>query len=204
LFLVFECEDVNVRCCFEGKQYVLGGIDDCRVLIIPWTTSDLKKELHYRNLLNNYFRDLGAREVLFLDRSDSLPNIKGKFNSVNVVYLPGGNPFTLLHEIRRRHVDDLIINFNGVIIGNSAGALILSKYFISSGNFNRICMGLGLVDFCLVTYYVNEWFNQLLSLSYKFNVIALTDCSSMAIRNGMIVKAWGRALKFSRGNYSYL
>ena len=204
MLLTFECEDVNSRCCFECKRWILSSIDDCRVLIIPWTTSDLEKELYYRGLLDDYFRDLGAIRVLFLDRSDSLFNIREKFGSVNVIYLPGGDPFILLREIRKRNVDSFISDFNGVIIGNSAGALILSKYFISGGDFSRICEGLGLVDFCLIVHYVDEWFNRILPLSYEFNVVALTDCSSIVIENGTIVRVWGRALKFRYGNYSYL
>ncbi|MCS7386295.1 MAG: hypothetical protein NDF55_06125 [archaeon GB-1867-005] len=55
------------------------------------------------------------------------------FSVVNVIYLPGGNPFIFLDEFSRRGFDGFIGDFNGIIIGNSAGALFYLNILLVIG-----------------------------------------------------------------------
>ncbi len=198
--LLLECEDVKARELFEVKRRFLEGVKRKIVLIIPWSTRDPGKEARYSEIIREYFEDLGIKSM-FLNREDPPAQIEEKFGSVEVVYLPGGDPFLLLREIRERGVDRFIEGFNGFIIGNSAGALILSRCFFSYEDGGvALHRGLGLTDFCLAVHYTEEKAGDILELSYGREVVALSDGSSIIVEDNRIVGAWGEVFKINNGN----
>ena len=198
--LLLECEDVNIKECLEIKRKFLSSTKRKIVLIIPWSTRNSEKEIRYRRIIREYFKDLGIRSI-FLNREDTLTQVEEKFNSVDVIYLPGGDTFLLLREIRKRNIEKFIENFNGLIIGNSAGALILSKCFFSSENSKGLFhKGLGLVNFCLVVHYTEERVSNILELSHGREIIALSNGSSVIVKNDRIVETWGKVFKINNGN----
>ncbi len=193
--LLLECEDINSGSVLRQKG-VLEGTEGSKVLIIPWSTVDPRKEAKYRGLIKEYFGDLGI-ESIFLNRGDTSTQVEEKFGSVDIVYL-----LLLLREVKKRGVNRLIEGFKGVIIGNSAGALILSNYFLSSKREKLFYKGLGLVDFHLTVHYGKEKINDILELSYRREIIALSDGSSVIVRNSRIVRTWGRDLQDKEWGYS--
>ncbi len=202
--LLLECEDVKIRECLEIKRKFLRSAKRKTVLIIPWSTRDPKKGARYRKIIREYFKDLGIGSI-FLNREDALTQIEEKFNSVDIIYLPGGDPFLLLREIKERDIDRLIEDFNGLIVGNSAGALILSKCFFSSRDRKEsFHKGLGLVNFCLVVHYTKEKVNDILELSYGREIIALSNGSSVIVKNNKIVETWGKVFKINNGDITRL
>ena len=60
-----------------------------------------KKINFYKNILENYFKDLGAEEVEFLKRNPSKNEIEKAFKNKNVLYLPGGNELILFEELKK-------------------------------------------------------------------------------------------------------
>ena len=119
--------------------------------------------------------------------------IREKLRTADIIYLPGGDPLTLLEEIRQKGVDHLIKEFKGLIIGNSAGALILSSCFLVSKK--TPFKGLALTDYCLIVHYAGEKTSNILELSLEKEIIALTNASSIAIKNNKIIATWGTIYK---------
>ncbi|HDI75594.1 MAG: hypothetical protein DRJ52_03555 [Thermoprotei archaeon] len=144
-------EDVAARANKTLFEQILALSKTKNILVIPWTTSDSRKEKKYRKIISNYFREVGFKKIFFLEKSDSDQNIREKFSKVDVVYLPGGDPSILYEEIKKRRlVETKLREFEGIIIGNSAGAIVLSK-----GTYydNRFQPGLGLVDFFIKVHF---------------------------------------------------
>ncbi len=121
-----------------------------KILVIPWTSDSLEKEAEYSRVLRDYFSHCGFEEVLFLAKTDPENDIQRKFSEVDVVYLPGGDTEVLYRELKQRALQYRLLEFSGVIIGNSAGAIVLSKGGWGDGKFYR---GFGLVDFYVSVHY---------------------------------------------------
>ncbi|MHB8372789.1 MAG: Type 1 glutamine amidotransferase-like domain-containing protein [Thermoplasmataceae archaeon] len=121
-----------------------------RILIIPWTTESIEKETEYRNVFSRYFKDSGFLDVLFLEKRDSNLEMAKKISSVDVIYLPGGDPDVLYLEVEKRSLQNNLRKFKGIIIGNSAGAIVLSKGAKHEGKFYP---GFELVKFFVTVHF---------------------------------------------------
>ncbi len=121
-----------------------------KILVIPWTSDSLEKEAEYSRMLRDYFSHCGFEKVLFLAKTDPENEIQRKFSEVDTIYLPGGDTEVLYRELKQRALQDRLLEFSGVIIGNSAGAIVLSKGGWGDGKFHA---GFGLVDFYVSVHY---------------------------------------------------
>lgn len=121
-----------------------------KIMIIPWTSDSGEKEAEYRAILHGYFSSNGFQEVRFLEREDTERVTVRKFDSVDVVYLPGGDPRALYEELEKRSLQDRLREFRGIIVGNSAGAIVLSRGAKEGETFYP---GFGLVDFFISVHY---------------------------------------------------
>ena len=123
------------------------------VLVIPWTTDSEEKEKEYIEILRDYFTAVGFREIIFLKKQFSDGEIEQSFSKADVLYLPGGNTQILHAEIARRSIQERIGKFKGTIIGNSAGAIVLSKGTVDDEGFQP---GFGIVDFYVTVHFKME------------------------------------------------
>ncbi|RLE64193.1 MAG: hypothetical protein DRJ38_05990 [Thermoprotei archaeon] len=148
-------EDVKRRTCLKANKKIFSQFYRPRVLVIPWTTENKVKELKYRRILQEYFRDLGAEEISFLEKGCPLDILEEYFENADILYLPGGETEFLLKSIKEERIEELIKEFPGVIMGNSAGALVLGKYCIIGKREYSLSLkkGLGLVDFSIYVHY---------------------------------------------------
>jgi len=148
-------EDVKKRTCLKVNEKIFSRFYKPWILVIPWTTENKVKELKYRRILREYFRDIGAGEVSFLEKGYPVDRLRGKFENADILYLPGGETEFLLKSIKEEEIEGLIREFPGVIIGNSAGALVLGKYCIVGKQEHGLSLkeGLGLVDFSVYVHY---------------------------------------------------
>ena len=143
-------EDVKQRTNESLFRNVRGLSSAGKILVIPWTSDSPEKETAYSKVLQDYFSDCGFEEVLFLAKTDPGNEIQRKFSEVDTIYLPGGDTGILYREIKQRALQDRLFGFSGVIIGNSAGAIVLSKGGWGDGKFYP---GFGLVDFYVTVHY---------------------------------------------------
>jgi peptidase E len=121
-----------------------------KILVIPWTSDSVEKETYYSKVFEDYFSHCGFEEVLFLSKSDPENEIKRKFSEVDTIYLPGGDTGILYREIKQRALNSMLSEFSGVIIGNSAGAIVLSR---GGWGDEKFYPGFGLVDFYVSVHY---------------------------------------------------
>ena len=126
------------------------------VLDFPWTSKEEK--IKYRQILIDYFKDIGARNVIFAELFESLNAIEKKIKSADVIYLPGGEPKYLIKRLHQKGVDKLLKDYRGIIIGNSAGSLAMcKKSAVIKGQGGRsktsFEKGLDFVDFAVSVHY---------------------------------------------------
>ena len=143
-------EDVKQRTNESLFRNVRGLSNTGKILVIPWTSDSSEKETAYSKVFHDYFSHCGFEEILFLAKTDPEKEIQRKFSEVDTIYLPGGNTGILYREIKQRALEDRLFEFSGVIIGNSAGAIVLSKGGWGDGKFYP---GFGLVDFYVSVHY---------------------------------------------------
>lgn len=121
-----------------------------KIVVIPWTSNSISREAKYRSIYSRYFADSGFEEVIYIEREDPEAVTERKFASADVLYLPGGDSEILYREIKARTLQERLATFPGIIVGNSAGAIVLSRGGVSDGIFHP---GLGIVKFCVSVHY---------------------------------------------------
>ena len=154
-----------------------------KVLVLPWTTEDIKKRETYLKLMIKYFRDLGAREILISPPSESSKKVSQKIASSDLIYLPGGDPEVFMKYAKGKRLENYFSRFTGVIIGNSAGAMVLCKEFIIIRENiplrTKILSGLGLADFSVDVHYNESKDNALKQLSKGRKIYAIPEKSAI-------------------------
>jgi dipeptidase E len=93
--------------------------------VIITTASPHKEANKYAIKAKNVFLTMGIKRVKFLDIEFEDVN---QLKQYNVVYINGGNPFNLLHHMKKSGADLILkelVKQNTVIVGVSAGAVIL-------------------------------------------------------------------------------
>jgi peptidase E len=101
--------------------------DPSVVVVFPWARASFDRRYQKRKVLSDYFISLGAGAVDFIEYSDSFAAIAQKIASSNLIYLTGGLVNALVERLRKMRVDNLLRDYDGVIVGRSAGALVFAK-----------------------------------------------------------------------------
>lgn len=119
----------------EGFLKLIGGNPADHHVAIITTASPLKENNGFAQKARDDFRDMGFVNIDFVDvEFESPSSLAGK----DVIYISGGNPFTLLHHMKRSGADQVLRGLMAkdvVIVGASAGAVVLGpnikvvKYF---------------------------------------------------------------------------
>ncbi|MBU1091357.1 Type 1 glutamine amidotransferase-like domain-containing protein, partial [Patescibacteria group bacterium] len=142
--------------------------------------------------------------------SDSIKIIKNKIEKSDLIYLPGGDNEILMQKLKK--VANLIKNYDKVIIGNSAGALVLSKKYVHIEKQNSniklsMLQGLSLIDFSISVHYKskrpnfpsrNEKEHKKLSEKTKLKIYAIPEQSALVYDNGNL-KFIGKVKVFYKG-----
>ncbi|MEI8025495.1 MAG: Type 1 glutamine amidotransferase-like domain-containing protein [Pseudomonadota bacterium] len=155
----------------------------------------------------HYYSKIGFTDVGFLEPTELGSDKDEDFFLRDLIHLSGGQVTAFRDRLLHSGLDLKISDFlkrGGVILGVSAGAMVLQKSFGlvrflgEKGNFK----GLGFLDF-EVSPHTNEYFPDLsrledYSLKSKCTVYALNDGDAITIsgsRNGQKVKMYGNARK---------
>ena len=175
-----DAREVNER-AFQDAKEPLG------VLVFPWARASFDKGYQKRKTLVDYFINLGASTINFIEYSDSNETIAKKMADSNLVYLTGGLASVLVERLKNMGVDRLLHDYGGVIVGRSAGALALCRKCIITCRSNskvKIINGLGLVDFTLKVHYKPEKDSALERLSRQERIYAVPKGSAFVYDNG--------------------
>jgi len=157
------------------------------VLVFPWARASFDKGYKKRKMLFDYFISLGANTINFIEYSDPIETITKKMAESNLVYLTGGLANVLVERLKNLGVDRLLHEYGGIIVGRSAGALVLCRRCIITCRSNskvKIIDGLGLIDVTLKVHYKPEKDSALERLSRQEKIYAVTEGSALVYNNG--------------------
>lgn len=146
------------------------------VVVFPWARASFDNIYARRRRVSRYFKNLGARSVDFVEYSESVEEISVKMMQSDLVYLTGGQMTILVTRLISKGVDRLLHNYEGVIVGRSAGALALAKKGVVTNRYSKdlkLVSGLGLADLCLKTHYDSSKENLLGKLSKTQSICAV-------------------------------
>jgi len=173
-------EEISIR---DSKEIDSQAFADAggspQVVVFPWTSRERTREDVHRRVLVDYFKDLGARGVRFIETSLPYPDMVKLVEQSDLIYLPGGDPKVLVERMLSTGASHLLTCYDKVIMGNSAGALALCSEYVTSSEESdafTTSSGLGLVDIGLAVHYESYMDSQLEGL--------LTSCSVFAIPEG--------------------
>jgi len=169
------------------------------VLYFPWTARTIDK---HRRIISEYFKELCARRIEFVELSDTLDEIVKKVNESDLIYLPGGDTKLLVERLKNAKVSRLLQNYDKVILGNSAGALALCRDCIITKSKRhletRIFQGLGLVDFSVDVHYEPSKDEELMRLSKERRIYAIPEKSALVYDKGYMSPI-GKVFLFDKG-----
>lgn len=161
--------------------------DSPRVVIFPWARASFDNKYERRKRLFNYFRNLGASTVDFVDYGDALEEIRRRIEFSDLVYLTGGLTTVLIERLRSHSVDVLLRKYDKVIVGRSAGALALCKKCVLTDRRKsavRVINGLGLVNIGVKVHYKSSDDVELKRLSKIEMIYAIPERSALVYDNG--------------------
>lgn len=168
-FVLFGGEDVKSgNCAHIHKKY----IKHKRILVVPWSSDDVKKNGYYRKIIREYFHRLGARSVQFIEKGEREKTVTQKFDYSEIIYLPGGYTEDLLYQIRKRpYFLKLLKEYKGIIVGNSAGSNAIARRYVEyDAEPYELREGLGLANVTVIVHYNEEKEEQLKELEEEERV----------------------------------
>lgn len=176
------------------------------VTVIPWARPSFDVGFKRRKRLTEYFRSLGASRVSFSEFSDSGEDIAANLSGSDLVYLTGGQVSTLLSRLRRTGLDKLLHSYDGVVVGRSAGAVVLGKSCIVTNRYSkrqRVIAGLGLTDFTVKAHYEPSKDDLLKEMSKTEKIYAVPARKAVVYDNGSL-SFIGKILLFENGKKTLL
>ena len=187
LIVLMGGENVNERTCENiYKKYLP---NNSTILIPVWSTDDLEKQEKYKKIFLDYFHDLKAKKV-FLELEDNDEEIKNKVEESNVIYLPGGETSILKKNlVKKPEFIQKFKSYNGIIIGNSAGTLVLGSKYVETGKDTfKIFEGFQIIDMNLNMHHASEMEPPLrkLSRNNKITITSIEEHSAILINEKKI------------------
>ncbi|MBA3046120.1 MAG: Type 1 glutamine amidotransferase-like domain-containing protein [Candidatus Thermoplasmatota archaeon] len=207
-------EDIRKRTSRHIMQQALDNVGpNPTAFIFPWTGDSVDHEGEYRAVMTEYFMDLGAQTVQFAEPWDPYGALAKKAAISDLIYLPGGNPAILVDRMLLSRADEIFAEFDGVIIGNSAGALGLCRKYAAvvgqgGAQLTRFFKGFGELDFAISVHYMSDGNHdsgispdsELIALSEKSatKIFAILDNSALIYEKGKL-EFMGNVFQFHRG-----
>ncbi len=171
------------------------------VVVFSWARASFDRDHRKRANLTDYFTSLGASTVEFIEYSYPRELIAKKIASSNLIYLTGGLVTALVERLKRMGVDELLRSYSGVIVGRSAGALVLCKKCVITNRHSKavsVIDGLALTDFTLKAHYKPQNDATLILLSKQQPIYAVPARSALVYGNGKL-SVINKAYLFDKG-----
>jgi peptidase E len=172
------------------------------VLVFSWARANFDQIYQRQKLVYNYLRYLGANSVTVIDYSTSQQELREKISQASLIYLTGGSPSILIERFKHRKMDSLLKNFDGIIVGRSAGALALCKkcvVTIRSTKQVKLVDGLGLIDLAMNAHYTHKKDEQLKKLSIGKQIFAVPRGSALVYNEVGVLSCINQVFSFENG-----
>jgi peptidase E len=172
------------------------------VLVFSWARANFDKIYQRQELVYNYLRYLGANSVTFVDYSTSQQELQEKISQTNLIYLTGGSPNILIERFKHHGMNHLLKNFDGVIVGRSAGALALCKKYVATirtTKQTKIFDGLCLINLTMSAHYTPKKDEQLKKLSIDKQIFAVQKGSALIYTETGVLSCINQVYSFENG-----
>lgn len=178
---------------FAFKSLFINPIENVSILFIP-TASRTENEMVYVKKSYNELIESGVKKnnIIWLD-IDKIHESSKYFDSVDCIFVCGGNTYYLLSKLKESGLDHKIISSiaKGIAyVGVSAGSIIASPSIDYIGfldendtgliNFNA----LELIDQYVIPHYEKSFNNQ---LTFSKTFVCITDESAILYDNNMAI-----------------
>ena len=145
--------------------------------------------------IKNYISEIsGINEFNLLDNRINMEAGKEILSNSDVIYLLGGNPITQIEYLKKNDYDEIIKNFEGIILGTSAGAMNLSNkvYYSKDEDYDSSFFydGMGIIDITIDPHFDvddKEQVSEALSFSHQHEIIGLPNQSAIKIADDNII-----------------
>jgi peptidase E len=169
----------------------LSGKTHPRLLFIGFTI----RSNHTFGYMKKHYMELGAQcEHLCYNEFSNQKTVDGKFKRADIIYIGGGNTISFMQKLKKFNLDKKIIecaNQNKVIVGRSAGAIIISSAGSSDSRIYKdgkkytYVKGLGLIGIFLAPHYMDSDrpsdMKRMLLKNKKQIAIGLDSCSALVV-----------------------
>jgi len=167
---------------------------ECGVLMAAYTQNEVEK--NYVNNIKEEMISLGFRNILIANIEENIDT--NNFGKFDVIYVCGGNTYTILDKMRKTEIDKIIISQvkNGAIyVGVSAGSIIAGKNIEiagwgSEGDKNNVGLkdlsGFNFTNIAIFPHFKNELEQEVDEFKKKvdYPVIKLRDGEMAKIIDG--------------------
>jgi dipeptidase E len=188
-----SAKEINLQAFQDAAEMPL-------VLVFAWARPAFDNTYRRRKIVSDYFRSLGAASVEYVEYGEA-GNLEEKISSADLVYLTGGQASILLERIRNMHLEVVLRNFSGVIVGRSAGALALCRSCVTTFRYShkvRVVKGLDIAPITIKAHYITEDDETLMQFSHKQPIYAVPKDSALIYREGKL-SATGIVYLFNGG-----
>lgn len=163
-----------------------------------------KTDKYFQYFLN-MFKEVGIHfsEVCVVDGRMSISEVQKTVMEADVIWLSGGDTPTQFAYFRKYGLDKILKEYDGVIIGMSAGAINMAKTSICTltcGHYKQeIYNGLGCVDISVEPHFIRDNVSdELIELSQEYTIYGACDESIIVCAGGSI-EFYGEIYKIKQG-----
>ncbi len=171
------------------------------MLVFPWARPSFDAFYHRRKLIKRYFESLGASKVDFCEYPYRDLLWQEQVASADLLYFTGGQVSVLLTRLAASGMDRGLKDFDGVIVGRSAGAMVFGQQCLVTRRYSKnpaVVKGLGLVDFSVKAHYTPTKDAQLRALSMGQRIYGIPERSALTYNCGAL-KVFGDMYVFEDG-----
>jgi dipeptidase E len=185
--------DYELLRLLDKKNPSIGYIPSCSDLTRKYFTPKVK-----------YYNELGISNIQYFDLDKEYDEIK--INDVfksDAIHLSGGNTFYFLYLLKKRNLVrslQLYVEQGGILIGISAGSIILSKTIDMAQFGDEDIVGiadrssLGIVDFQFMPHWSDDESNKYLDLLKDYSKVKKTTIYACNDGDGIVID--GDDIKF--------
>lgn len=182
----------------EAEKEALDSIGNKSMFVIDFARDSEEKTREKKRQDVEYFKKMGAEKIEFASDFDD-DEIGEKIVEAGLLYIAGGDTELLLRILREKGLDEKIKDFEGIIVGNSAGTYACCREYVKVNDDGvQVFSGLGLIDICCNAHYTEEFEDELLKLSEGKKIYAVPDNSVIVFEDGEL-SFRGKIYLFSDG-----
>ena len=193
---IFSSFSVEEHFGKEVSRVFQKDLKDCKnIIFIPGGMGKNSKTDKYVNTDVEWFREIGIdiKNVDIFDVDMNMETLEEKINNADIIFLMGGDTIGQFEFISKLDISEKIKEFQGAVIGVSAGAINLGNISICSKDIDdgventKIYEGIGRIDYTFEPHFeisnCELLKNELFPASNKFKIYGITNDTALKVSN---------------------